>query len=138
MKVKREFFPKVRKTIIPRPIVIKETDVLSQTGSAKATDAVIYGPNWYHDKKEDLIEIYDAGPALSFRHILPRKDKYEREGLLDKITEKFPEEFAEEPLPAPPLDKSLHNIEEAVTDFTIEKEEAPQTPPRYYHLRLDS
>ena len=86
MKIKREFFQKVRKTIIPRPIVIKETDVLSQTGSAKATDAVIYGPNWYHDKKEDLIEIYDAGPALSFRHILPRKDKYEREGLYLLLT----------------------------------------------------
>jgi hypothetical protein len=81
MKVKREFFPRVRKTVIPRPIVKPETDVLSQTGSARATDAVIYGPNWYHDKEQDLIEIYDAGPALSFSHLLPKKDKYEREGL---------------------------------------------------------
>lgn len=81
MKVTREFFPRVRKTVIPRPVVQPETDVLSQSGSAKATDAVIYGPNWYHDTEQDLIEIYDAGPALCFRHLLPRKDKYEREGL---------------------------------------------------------
>jgi hypothetical protein len=86
MKIKREFFSKVRKTSIPRPVVKEETDVLSQTGSAKAADAVIYGPNWYHDRKEDLIEIYDAGPALCFRHILPRKDKYEREGLYLLLT----------------------------------------------------
>lgn len=81
MKVKREFFPKVRKTRVPRPVVKEETDVLSQTGSVKATDAVIYGPNWYHGEKSDLIEIYDAGPALSFHQLLPRKDKYECEGL---------------------------------------------------------
>ncbi len=81
MKLKREFFSKVRKTCVPRPVVIEETDVLSQSGSAKATDAVIYGPNWYHDREHDLIEVYDAGPALSFHHLLPRKDKYEREGL---------------------------------------------------------
>jgi len=81
MKVKREYFSKVRKTRIPRPVVKEETDVLAQTGSAKATDAVIYGSGWYHDKVNDLIEIYDAGPALSYQHLLPRKDKYEREGL---------------------------------------------------------
>ncbi len=81
MKVKREFFSKVRKTRVPRPVVKKETDVLSQTGSVKSTDAVIYGPNWYHDRENDLIEIYDAGPALSFLDLLPRKDKYEKEGL---------------------------------------------------------
>lgn len=81
MKLKREFFPRVRKTVVPRPVVMEETDVLSQTGSAKAVDAVIFGPNWIHSASEDLIEIYDAGPALSFRNLLPRKDKYEREGL---------------------------------------------------------
>jgi hypothetical protein len=81
MEYEREFFPKVRKTIIPRPVIIPETDVPSQSGSAKATDAVIYGPNWYHDDEKDLIEIYDAGPVLCFRHLLPKKDKYEREGL---------------------------------------------------------
>ena len=86
MKVKREFFPKVKKTVIPRPVVQPETDVLSQTGSAKAADAVIYGPNLHHDREQDLIEIYDAGPALSFRHILPRKDKYEREGLCLRLS----------------------------------------------------
>jgi hypothetical protein len=52
MKIKREFFPKVRKTIVPRPVVQPETDVLSH-----------------------------AGTALCFRHLLPRRDKYEREGL---------------------------------------------------------
>jgi hypothetical protein len=81
MELKREFFPRVRKTVIPRPVITEETDVLSQSGSAKATDAVIFGHNWYHDKETDLIEIYDAGPGLCFRHLLPRKDKYEREGL---------------------------------------------------------
>lgn len=86
MKIKREFFPKVKKTPVPRPVVEKETDVLRQSGSARAVDAVIYGPNWYLDRKEDLIEIYDAGPALCFRHVLPRKDKYEREGLYLLLT----------------------------------------------------
>ncbi|MGA1869104.1 MAG: hypothetical protein ACMUJM_11240 [bacterium] len=81
MKFKREFFPRVRKTTVPRPVVVPETDVLSQWGSAKATDAIIYGPNWYHDEEQDLIEIYDAGAAVCFRHILPKKNKYEREGL---------------------------------------------------------
>ena len=81
MKVKREYFSKVRKTRIPRPVVKEETDVLAQTGSVKATDAVLYGHNWYHDKVNDLIEIHDAGAALSFLHLLPKKDKYEREGL---------------------------------------------------------
>ncbi len=81
MNVKREYFSKVKKTRIPRPVVKEETDILSQTGSVKATDAVIYGSNWYHDKVNDLIEISDAGPALSFQHLLPGKDKYDREGL---------------------------------------------------------
>ncbi len=81
MKVKREFFPKVRKTCIPRPVVKEETDVLSFRGSVMAAEAEIYGSNWYRNREENLIEIYDAGPALSFRDLLPRKDKYEREGL---------------------------------------------------------
>lgn len=81
MKLQREFFPRVKKSVVPRPVIEYETDVLSQTGSARATDAIVYGPNWYHDTEKDLIEIYDAGPALSFRHILPKKNKYEREGL---------------------------------------------------------
>lgn len=77
----REFFSRVKKTIMQRPVVRKETDILGQTGSVKASEATIYGPNWYHDEEEDLIEIYDAGPALVFRDILPKKDKYAREGL---------------------------------------------------------
>jgi hypothetical protein len=81
MKLKHEFFSKVRKTVIPRPVVQEETDVLSQTGSVKASDALIHGSNWHHDREQDLIEVYDAGPALCFRNLLPRKDKYEREGL---------------------------------------------------------
>ncbi len=76
-----EFFPRVKKTIVPRPVEVKETDVLGQSGSARATDAIIYGDNWYHNREEDLIEIFDAGPALTFRHLLPQKDKYAREGL---------------------------------------------------------
>ncbi|MGA1825477.1 MAG: hypothetical protein ACMUIP_12530 [bacterium] len=81
MELKREFFERVRKTVIPRPVIEPETDVLAQWGSAKATDAIIYGPNWYHDREQDLIEIYDAGPALNFRQLIPKKNKYEREGL---------------------------------------------------------
>jgi len=81
MKLKREYFTKVKKTGVPRPVIKEETDILSQTGSAKATDALIYGSNWCHDKANDLIEIFDAGPALSFHNLLPKKDKYEREDL---------------------------------------------------------
>jgi len=79
--VHREFFPKVRKTVVPRPAVISESDVLGQSGSVRAATATIYGPNWYHDPIADLIEIWDAGPALCFKDVLPRKDKYAREGL---------------------------------------------------------
>ena len=81
MEFKREFFQRVKKTIMPRPVQRKETDVLGQKGIAWAADATIYGPNWYHDRTENLIEIYDAGPALCFRDVLPKKDKYAREGL---------------------------------------------------------
>jgi hypothetical protein len=48
--------------------------------------ATIYGPNWYHDADSDLIEIWDAGPALCFKDVLPRKDKYAREGLYLRLT----------------------------------------------------
>ena len=80
-EVLREFFPRVKKTVVPRPVVKEETDVLGQRGSVRAAAATIYGPNWYHDPFQDLIEIWDAGPALCFRDVLPRKDKYKREGL---------------------------------------------------------
>ncbi len=82
----REFFPRVRKTVVPRPPVILETDVLGQSGSVRAASATIYGPNWYHDTVSDLIEIWDAGPALCFKDILPRKDKYSREGLYLRLS----------------------------------------------------
>ena len=81
MELKREFFPSVRKTVMPRPYYQKETDILGLKGTAKAVDASIYGPNWYLDQEQELIEIYDAGPAISFYHLLPRKYKYEKEGL---------------------------------------------------------
>ncbi|MGA1795478.1 MAG: hypothetical protein ACMUIL_06400 [bacterium] len=86
MEYKREFFPRVKKTIMPRPVEREETDVLGQRGIAWAADATIHGPNWYHDKEQGLIEIYDAGPALMFRDILPKKDKYAREGLYLQLT----------------------------------------------------
>ncbi len=79
--VTREFFPTVKKTVMPRPVQRQETDVLGQSGSVMASWATIYGPNWFHDRQQDLIEIYDAGAALVFRDILPKKDKYAREGL---------------------------------------------------------
>jgi len=85
-EVRREFFPRVRKTVVPRPVVRVETDVLGQSGSVRAASATIYGPNWYHDTFQDLIEIWDAGPALCFKDSLPRKDKYTKEGLYLKLT----------------------------------------------------
>ena len=84
-QLNREFFPKVRKTVIPRPPTPVWTDVMGQSGSVRAAMATIYGPNWYHDPMNDLIEIWDAGPALCFKDVLPRKDKYVKEGLYLRI-----------------------------------------------------
>ncbi len=84
--VTREFFPRVRKTVVPRPVVKLETDVLGQSGSVRAAAATIYGANWHHDSFQDLIEIWDAGPALCFKDVLPRKDKYAREGLYLRLS----------------------------------------------------
>lgn len=86
MELKREFFPKVKKTTIPRPVVKQQTDVLGLSGTVRASAATIYGPNWYHDTENDLIEIWDAGPALHFLDILPKKDKYARENLYLKLS----------------------------------------------------
>jgi hypothetical protein len=81
MELKREFFPSVPKTIMRRPHFTQVTDILGQSGSAWAVDAAIYGDNWHIDRWQGLVEIYGAGAAISFYHILPRKNKYEREGL---------------------------------------------------------
>jgi len=81
MEYRREFFPSVKKTIMPRPVYIEEKDILGQSGSAWATQADIFGPNWYLDYGQNLIEIYDAGAAICFRRLLPKKDKYKKEGL---------------------------------------------------------
>ena len=86
MELKREFFPRVKKTAILRPAVKLETDILGLTGTVRASQATIYGPNWYHDPEQDLIEIWDAGPALCFQDVLPNKDKYKRENLYLKLT----------------------------------------------------
>lgn len=79
--MEREFFARVKKTVVPRPVPRPEPDVLGQSGTVQASQATIYGPNWYHDREQDLIEIWDAGAALCFKDVLPRKDKYAREGL---------------------------------------------------------
>jgi hypothetical protein len=81
-----EFFSRVRRTPVRRPVIRVETDVKGQAGSVRASAATIYGPNWYHDPYQDLIEIWDAGPALCFRDVLPKKEKYAREGLYLRIT----------------------------------------------------
>ncbi|MEM8777886.1 MAG: DUF6702 family protein [Cyanobacteria bacterium P01_G01_bin.49] len=81
MEFKREFFPTVQKTVMPRPYFVPENDVLGQSGTAWAADATVYGTNWYLNREQGLIEIYEAGPAISFYHLIPRKDKYEKEGL---------------------------------------------------------
>ena len=83
---RREFFPKVRRTVVPRPVVKEETDVLGQSGTVRAAAATLYGPNWHHDQAQDLIEVWDAGPALCFKDVLPRKDKYAREGLYLRLS----------------------------------------------------
>lgn len=82
----REFFPRVRKTIVPRPVVRWEADVMGHSGSVRASAATIYGANWHHNSTEDLIEIWDAGPALCFKDVLPRKGKYAREGLYLRLS----------------------------------------------------
>jgi len=82
---KREFFSRVKKTVMRRPVPRTETDILGQRGTVWATAATIYGDNWYDDREQNLIEIYDAGPALVFRDLLPKKDKYAREGLYLQI-----------------------------------------------------
>jgi hypothetical protein len=81
MELQREFFPRVRKTVMPRPDFAEESDILGQSGTAWATDAKIYGDNYHIDYGSGLVEIYEAGVALCFRDQLPRKDKYEKEGL---------------------------------------------------------
>ncbi|MGF1613187.1 MAG: hypothetical protein ACFCVA_04525 [Gammaproteobacteria bacterium] len=81
MEYTREFFPSVRKSIMPRPAYLEERDILGQSGTAWATQAQIFGPNWYLDHEHGLIEIYDAGPAICFRGLLPKKDKYDKESL---------------------------------------------------------
>jgi hypothetical protein len=81
MEPKREFFPLVRKTVMPRPYFAEETDILGQSGTAKAVNVAIFGDNWYLDKENELIEIYGAGAAISFRNLLPNKNKYDKEGL---------------------------------------------------------
>ncbi len=86
MTAVREFFPRVKKTVIPRPAVKQESDVLGQTGSARAAAATIYGPNWHHDSSQDLVEIWDAGPALCFKDVIPKRDKYTKEGLYLRLS----------------------------------------------------
>ena len=87
MNYTREFFNRVKKTIMSRPYQQEERDILGQNGTAWATQAAIYGPNWYLDWQQNLIEIWDAGPALCFKNILPKKDKYRKEGLYLKKQE---------------------------------------------------
>ena len=74
MDIKREFFPKVKKTIMPRPHGVEEVDILGQSGTAWASEAAIYGTNWHVDHYQGLIEVYGAGAAISFHLLLPRKN----------------------------------------------------------------
>jgi hypothetical protein len=81
MELTREFFSRVQRTIMTRPYVGEQTDILGQSGTAWAKNTTIYGDNWYLDPDTGLIEIYGAGAAICFHHLLPRKNKYEKEGL---------------------------------------------------------
>lgn len=85
-KIKREFFPQVKKTVMPRPVLMHEIDILGQRGTVFACEARVFGDNWYYDKIENLIEIYGAGTALVFHNLLPRRDKYARENLYLQLT----------------------------------------------------
>jgi len=76
----------VRKTVIPRPVIKEEKHVPGQLGWVRAAAAEIYGSNWYHDPMQDLIEIWDAGPALCFKDVLPKKDLYAKEGLYLRLS----------------------------------------------------
>jgi hypothetical protein len=76
----------VRKTVIPRPVSKEEKHVPGQQGVVRAAAATMYGSNWYHNTAQDLIEIWDAGPALCFQDVLPKKDLYAREGLYLRLT----------------------------------------------------
>lgn len=80
MEIKREFFKDVKKTIMPRPVGTEIKDICGQAGSVWANQAQVFGDNWYQDA-EGLIVIYDAGPAICFKGVLPPKDKYAKEGL---------------------------------------------------------
>lgn len=81
MSATREFFPRVRRTVIPRPAPRDEREVLGVAGTVRAAAATIYGSSWYHDPFHDLVEVWDGGPALCFKHLLPERDKYARENL---------------------------------------------------------
>ena len=81
MEYTREFFPDVKKTVMARPAYVEERDILGQSGTAWAIQAQVYGSNWYADHGQGLIEVYDAGPAICFHGLLPKKHKYEKEGL---------------------------------------------------------
>ena len=81
MNIQREFFEKVPKTVMPRPHLAQETDILGASGTAWAVDAAVYGDNYYINREQGLVEIYEAGAAISFHQLLPRKNKYEQEGL---------------------------------------------------------
>ena len=81
MKLQREFFDRVPKTVMPRPYFAEENDILGQSGTAWAVDAAVYGDNCYYDREQGLLEIYEAGAAISFYNLLPKKNKYEQEGL---------------------------------------------------------
>jgi len=81
MEFKREFFPSVRKTVMPRPYVAEEKDILGQSGIAWAGEAAVHGDNWSLDYEKGLIEVFESGAAISFRHLLPHKDKYKQERL---------------------------------------------------------
>jgi hypothetical protein len=83
--IQREFFPRVRMTVIPRPVVKEEKHVPGLRGVVRAAEATIYGANWYHDQNQDLIEVWDAGPALCFKDVLPKKDLYVKEGLYMRL-----------------------------------------------------
>ncbi|MBW1792893.1 MAG: hypothetical protein JRF30_01425 [Deltaproteobacteria bacterium] len=54
MELKREIFPRVRKTTIPRPVGKLETDILGLAGAVCASQATINQPKPLNEMREHI------------------------------------------------------------------------------------
>ena len=63
-------------------------------------------------QEHDLNELRDMVQMLM-------KEKLERDPVMDRIAETHPELFHEDPIPTPPLDKSVAQVKQDVQDFKV-------------------